>query len=118
MKILVCIKQVPDMESKFKVNDAGTWYSDSDLAWRMNEYDEYAVEQAVQLKEQVGDSDLTVLSIGQDRVKEMMKKALAMGCDRGVHVADDDSHQKDPFEIASIIGRCQGSCRIFMPLFV
>lgn len=103
MKILVCIKQVPDMESKFKVNADGTWYEEADLAWRMNEYDEYAVEQAVQLKEQVGDSDLTVLSIGPDRVKEMMKKALAMGCDRGVHVADDDSYQKDPFEIASII---------------
>jgi len=103
MKILVCIKQVPDMESKFKVNSDGNWYSDADLAWRMNEYDEYAVEQAVQLKEQAGDADLTVLSIGPDRGREMMKKSLAMGCDRGVHVADDISHQRDPFEIASII---------------
>ena len=51
MKILVCIKQVPDMESKFKVNSEGNWYNDADIAWRMNEYDEYAVEQAVQLKE-------------------------------------------------------------------
>lgn len=103
MKILVCIKQVPDMESKFKVDSKGTWYDTSDLAWRMNEYDEYAVEQAVQLKEQVGEADLTVLSIGPERVKEMMKKALAMGCDRGAHIADDDVSQKDPFEIASII---------------
>jgi len=103
MKILVCIKQVPDMESKFKVNGEGNWYDGSDLAWRMNEYDEYAVEQAVQLKEQVGDSDLTVLSIGPDRVKEMMKKALAMGCDRGAHIADDDFFKKDPYEIASVI---------------
>ncbi len=104
MKILVCIKQVPDMESKFKVNADGRWYDAADLAWRMNEYDEYAVEQAVQLKEQVGaDSDLTVLCIGPERVKETMKKALAMGADRGVNVADDNSHQKDPFEIASII---------------
>ena len=55
MKILVCIKQVPDMESRFKLNASGTWYNDQDLAWRMNEYDEYAVEQAVQLREQVGD---------------------------------------------------------------
>lgn len=103
MKILVCVKQVPDMESRFKVNGDGNWYDGTDLAWRMNEYDEYAVEQAVQLKEQVGDADLTVLSIGPDRVKEMMKKALAMGCDRGVHVADDQSYQKDPYEIASVI---------------
>lgn len=102
MKILVCIKQVPDMESKFKVNPEGSWYDNTDLAWRMNEYDEYAVEQAVQLKEKNG-ADLTVLSIGPERVKEMMKKALAMGCDRGVHVADDSSFKKDPFSIAAII---------------
>ena len=116
MKILVCIKQVPDMESRFKLNEDGRWYDTSDLAWRMNEYDEYAVEQAVQLKEQVGDADLVVLSIGPDRVKEMMKKALAMGCDRGVHVADDDSFQKDPYEIASVIAefaRDQGYDLIF-----
>jgi electron transfer flavoprotein beta subunit len=92
------------MESRFKVDSAGTWYAESDLAWRMNEYDEFAVEQVVQLKEQHGGSpDITVLSIGPDRVKEMMKKALAMGCDRGVHVKDDESHRKDSFEIASII---------------
>ena len=103
MKILVCIKQVPDMESKFKIN--GTWYDTGDLAWRMNEYDEYSVEQAVQVKEQVGDTDLTVLCIGPDRVKETMKKALAMGCDRGVHVQDDQMAARDPFEIASIIAQ-------------
>ncbi len=102
MNLLVCIKQVPDMESKFKIDAAGTWYDNADLAWRMNEYDEYAVEQAVQLKEKTG-ADLTVLCIGSDRVKETMKKALAMGCDRGVHVADDASSRKDSFSIASII---------------
>ncbi len=104
MKILVCIKQVPDMESKFKVNAEGVWYDGADLAWRINEYDEYAVEQAVQLKEQHGGSpEVTVLSIGPERVKETMKKALAMGCDRGVHIKNDQSHAKDPFEIASMI---------------
>ncbi len=90
MKILVCIKQVPDMESRFKIDPSGTWYATTDLAWRMNEYDEYAVEQAVQLKEQLGGApELTVVSIGPERVKEAMKKALAMGCDKGVHIYDD-----------------------------
>jgi electron transfer flavoprotein beta subunit len=103
MKILVCIKQVPDMESRFRIDAEGIWYQETDLAWRMNEYDEYAVEQAVRLKEQLGDADITVLSIGPDRVKEAMKKALAMGCDRGVHVADDACHGKDPLQIASVI---------------
>jgi len=104
MKILVCIKQVPDMESRFKVNAAGTWYDTSDLAWRMNEYDEFAVEQAVQLKEQLGGvPEITVVSVGPERVKEAIKKALAMGCDRGVPAQDEASHEKDPFEIASVI---------------
>ncbi|MEE4242280.1 MAG: electron transfer flavoprotein subunit beta/FixA family protein [Desulfopila sp.] len=103
MKILVCIKQVPDMESRFKINSEGNWYDSGDLAWRMNEYDEYAVEQAVQLKEQVGDADLTVLCIGPARVKETMKKALAMGCDRGVNIEDDASYQRDPMTIAALI---------------
>ena len=90
------------MESKFKIDGAGTWYDTSELAWRMNEYDEYGVEQAVQLKEQTG-GDLTVLCIGPDRVKETMKKALAMGCDRGAHVNDPEYASKDPYEIAGII---------------
>ena len=104
MKLLVRIKQVPDMESHFKVNDSGTWFSDADLAYRMNEYDEYAVEQAVQLREQLGEgAELTVLSIGPDRVEETIKKALAMGCDRGAHVQDPEVHKKDPWQVASII---------------
>ncbi|WP_319588088.1 electron transfer flavoprotein subunit beta/FixA family protein [uncultured Desulfobulbus sp.] len=103
MKILICIKQVPDMESKFKINGEGNWYDRADLAWRMNEYDEYAVEQGVRLKEQVKDADLTVLCIGPDQVTETMKKALAMGCDRGVHIADAESYKREPIEIAAMI---------------
>ena len=104
MKILVCIKQVPDMESRFKPDAAGIWFSEADLAFRINEYDEYAIEQAVKLKEQLGDApEVTVLSIGPDRVVEAIKKALAMGCDRAVHVQDPAVHLKDPWQIASII---------------
>ncbi|MCM0082178.1 electron transfer flavoprotein subunit beta/FixA family protein [Geomonas sp. Red32] len=104
MKILVCIKQVPDMESRFKPDAAGVWFAETDLAFRMNEYDEYAVEQAVRLKEQLGDApEVTVLSIGPDRVVEAIKKSLAMGCDRAVHVQDPAVHLKDPWQIASII---------------
>ena len=104
MKILVCLKQVPDMESRFRVNGANDWYDEADLAFRINEYDEYAVEQAVMLKEQLGDMpEITVLSIGPGRVNEAIRKALAMGCDSGVHIQDDNSHQKDPWQIANMI---------------
>jgi len=104
MKILVCIKQVPDMESRFRPDSTGVWFSDTDLAFRVNEYDEYAIEQAVRLKEQLGgEPELTVLSMGPDRVVEALKKALSMGCDRGVHVQDGSSHLKDPWQVASVI---------------
>src|SRR5512138_3821474 len=104
MKILVCIKQVPDLESRFKPDAAGVWFSEADLAFRMNEYDEYAVEQAIRLKEQLGDApEVTVLSIGPDRVLEAIKKSLAMGCDRAVHIQDTTVHLKDPWQIASTI---------------
>ncbi len=109
MKILVCIKQVPDMESRFRPDSTGVWYSETDLAFRVNEYDEYALEQAVLLKEQLGgEPELTVLSVGPDRVVEAIKKALAMGCDRGVHVQDGASHLKDPWQIASVIAAHAG----------
>jgi electron transfer flavoprotein beta subunit len=104
MKILVCIKQVPDMESRFKVNNEGVWYEEQDLAFRMNEYDEFAVEQAIRVKEQLGGvADITILSIGPDRVVEVIKKGLAMGGDRGVHIRDDYPYQKDPWQVASAI---------------
>jgi electron transfer flavoprotein beta subunit len=74
------------------------------MAFRMNEYDEYAVEQAVQLRENLGEgTELTVLSIGPDRVVEAIKKALAMGCDNAVHIQDTAASGKDPWQIASII---------------
>ena len=104
MKMLVCIKQVPDMESRFRVNSEGIWYDEQDLAFRMNEYDEYAVEQAIRVKEQLGGAaDITILSIGPDRVVEAIKKGLAMGGDRGVHIQDEHLYQKDPWQVASVI---------------
>src|SRR5680860_454651 len=96
MKILVCVKQVPDMASSVTINAEGVWYVDEGLAFRLNEYDEYAVEEAVQLREQLGgEPDLTILSIGPGRVKEAMRRAMAMGADRGVHIVDDEYYKKD-----------------------
>lgn len=104
MKILVCIKQIPDMESHFKPNTNGNWYDETNMAFRINEYDEYAIEQAVLLKEQLENQpDVTVISIGPDRVTDALKKALSMGCDRAVHIQDSVSSFKDPWQIATIL---------------
>lgn len=103
MKILVCIKQVPDLESRFKIDASGTWFAAEDLAWRLNEYDEYAVEEAVRLREASGEGELVVLSLGPERVVEAIRKVLAMGADRGLHILDPASHEKDPRQIAGAI---------------
>jgi len=104
MNILVCIKQVPDMEASFIPNAAGTWFDEAGLAWRMNDYDEFAVEEAVRLRERLGgNAEVTVLSIGPDRVVETIRKAIAMGCDRGVHVRDAGAELRDPWQIAGMI---------------
>jgi len=91
------------MESKFKVSTDGKWFDQTDLTYKINEYDEYAIEEAVRLKEKLGNVNITVLSIGPERVKEAIRKALAIGADQGVHILDDNAHLKDPFQIASLI---------------
>ncbi len=104
MKIMVCIKQVPDMESTFRINAEGNGLEERDLSFRVNEYDEYALEQAIRVKEGQGNApDVTVLSIGPARVVEAIKKGLAMGADRGVHILDEQASQRDPYQIASAI---------------
>ena len=104
MNILVCVKQVPDMEGRFVPNAAGNWFDETGLAWRMNEYDAFAVEEAVRLKEQLGGSArVTALSIGPARAVETLRKALAMGCDDGVHIDDAGAPERDPWQIASMI---------------
>lgn len=103
MKILTCVKQIPDMASKFKPNAAGNWFAEDDLAFRLNEYDEYAIEEAVGLREKGAATEAVALTIGPARAAEALKKALAMGCDRAVHVQDDEAHLKDPWQIASLL---------------
>lgn len=104
MNILVCVKQVPDMEGHFISNSSGSWFDEAGLAWRMNEYDTFAVEEAVRLKEQLGgEARVTVLSVGPARVVETIRKALSTGCDDGVHIVDPEAPERDPWQIASMI---------------
>ncbi|NTU54336.1 MAG: electron transfer flavoprotein subunit beta/FixA family protein [Chlorobiaceae bacterium] len=104
MNILVCVKQVPDMEGRFVPNTDESWHEESGLAWRMNDHDTFAVEQALLLREQLkGGATVTVLSIGAARVVETIRKSLAMGCVHGVHIEDPMACERDPWQIASMI---------------
>jgi electron transfer flavoprotein beta subunit len=86
MNIYVCIKQVPDTETKIKLTADASWIDTAGIKWIMSPYDEFAVEEALRLKEKNAGSTVTVISAGPARVVEAIRTALAMGCDNGVHV--------------------------------
>jgi electron transfer flavoprotein beta subunit len=86
MNLYVCIKQVPDTETKIKVNGDGSGIDTAGIKWIMSSYDEFGVEEALRLKEKTPGATVTVVSAGPDRVIETLRTALAMGADNAIHV--------------------------------
>jgi electron transfer flavoprotein beta subunit len=88
MNIVVCVKYVPDAtgDRRFEADNTVDRVGVDGL---LSELDEYAVEQALQLKEKAGDAEVTVLTIGPEKAADAIRKALQMGADRGVHVSDE-----------------------------
>lgn len=99
MKILVALKQVPDTETKVKVAADGRSLDPADVKWITSPYDEYALEEALRLKEAKG-AEVTVVSLGGDSVKDVLRNALALGADNAVALKSDAS---DPLAIASAL---------------
>jgi electron transfer flavoprotein beta subunit len=101
VKIAVCIKRVPEMDSRFKIAASGTAVDETGLKFAISDFDEWAAEAALQLKEKHG-GEVTVVSLGPDSVQESIRKALAMGADRGVQLKADRV-PFDGFAIASAL---------------
>ncbi len=94
LKIAVCIKRVPDMDVRFKIGADGASVDDTGLKYDINDFDAWAVEAALKLKEKAGQGEVVVLSLGPDAAAETIRKALSMGADRGIHLKTD----KIPFD--------------------
>jgi electron transfer flavoprotein beta subunit len=94
VKIAVCIKRVPDMDVRFRIAPDNTSLDEAGLKYDINDFDAWAVEAALQLKEKNAGSEVTVISLGADVVQETIRKALSMGADRGIHLKAD----KVPFD--------------------
>ena len=75
MRIAVCIKQVPNTEARLRVSRDGRWLEEEDLPFVINESDEYALEEGLQLAEKTG-GEVVVFSLGPERVKEALRKTL------------------------------------------
>ena len=89
MKILVAVKQVPDTATQVKISGSDPKAIDTaGITWIVSPYDEFAVEEALRIKEKRGQGEVVVVSLGPDRVKEALRSCLAMGCDRGIHLND------------------------------
>ena len=101
MKIAVCVKQVPDMESKFTVVD-NIRVDESQIAFKMNDFDEFAVEAALQIKEKLG-GEVIVVSVGPERIVKDIRQAFAMGADWGIHVQYPQVDAGDSYVVASAI---------------
>lgn len=102
MKIAVLIKQTPDTETKIKPTADGSGIETDGVKYIMSPYDEFAVEEAIATKEKVGEAEVTVISLGPDRVTEALRTALAMGADKAIRI-DDGGLQLDSFLTAKIL---------------
>jgi electron transfer flavoprotein beta subunit len=94
VKIAVCIKRVPDSETRIKIGADGKSIDESGVKFVLNPFDEYAVEEALKLKEQAG-GEVVAVCLGTDASQETIRTALAMGADRGV-LLKSDSISVDP----------------------
>jgi electron transfer flavoprotein beta subunit len=101
MKILVCVKQVPQKDAPLKLNDAGTWIRE-DVSYEVNEPDAYALEEALRQKEKHG-GEVTVLTAGPARAQQVLREALAKGADRAIHLEDDRFVMLDSANLARAI---------------
>lgn len=101
MKLLIPVKRVIDYNVKVRVKSDGTGVETSNVKMSMNPFDEIAVEEAVRLKEAGKAEEVIAVSLGVAQCQETIRTALAMGADRGIHVASDDD--LEPLAVAKLL---------------
>jgi len=101
MKIAVLVKQVPGSESPLPINADQKWVEESSLAYIMNESDNYALEEALQIRESKGEGEVVVVSLGPVRIQKVIREALAKGADRAIHIQMDTTSEVDPLSTAA-----------------
>ena len=103
MEILVCVKRVPDTaENEIEIKSDGTDIERDDLVYSVNEWDNYAVEEAIQIRDKVGGT-VTVVTVGDEEDEEVLRREMAMGADQGVLLNDDAFEGSDGRGVAAIL---------------
>ncbi len=106
LKLGALVKNVPDTEAKIKLNSDQTGIETQGIKFVMNTYDEFAVEEALRIKEKFPDgTTVTVISLGPDRVVETLRTALAMGADDAIHISDPAFEGGDSLANAKVLAK-------------
>ena len=100
MKIAVLVKQVPGSESVLPISGEQTWIDESMVSFVMNPPDNFAIEEALLIKERKGDGEVVVVSMGPARVQKVIREGLAKGADRGIYLEEDGQIETDPLSTA------------------
>lgn len=103
MKVVVCVKQVLDTEAKIKLKPGEKEVDTAGEKFIVNPYDEFAIEEALKLKEKFGEGEVVLVSLGDEKTKEALRTGLAMGADRAVLVTDAALAGSDSLATARVL---------------
>lgn len=103
MKIIVLMKQVANKDAVLRIRGDEKWIDESGISMQTNESDGYALEEALRMKEAIGDGEVVVCTLGKASAKTVIKDALARGADRAIHIVAENDNELSPYQIASAI---------------
>ena len=103
MRIAVLIKQVPGSESPLNIDSSNKALDESQVAYIINESDNYAIEEALQICDNNENGEVVIISMGPQRVKKVIREALAKGAHRSIHIVTDSNESTDPLTTASAL---------------
>ena len=103
MKIAVLVKQVVGSESALEISQDQKWIDDSSATFIMNPPDNYAIEEAMLIKEKIGVGEVVIVSMGPQRVQKVIREGLSKGADRGIHIETESLKEIDPLYTSKVL---------------
>lgn len=111
MKLLVCIKQIHDPDAPVSVNTDNSWVDIDGGEYVMNRFDGFALEEALRIREEIPETRIDAVSVGPERVDAVLRRALGMGADHGIHILAESGGYLSPFATATWIAAYARACR-------
>ena len=103
MKIAVLVKQVVGSESALEISQDQKWIDNSNATFVMNPPDNYAIEEAMLIKEKIGAGEVVIVSMGPQRVQKVIREGLSKGADRGIHIETESLNEIDPLYTSKVL---------------